>query len=98
MHSVPYYCGILLEINIKIYLKITLIFSNAMWCFPREISDLATGNLSKLDDWKNRGWLLRKKQFKWEINIKLSKISRWIDRKVEGYGRPEKQYEPIQHN
>ena len=26
------------------------------------------------------------------------KLIEWIDRKVEGYGRPEKHYEPIQHN
>ena len=26
------------------------------------------------------------------------KLMKWIDRKVEGYSRPEKPYEPIQHN
>ena len=31
------------------------------------------------------------------FNSKFSKIE-WIDRKVEGYSRPEKHYKPIQHN
>jgi len=26
------------------------------------------------------------------------KLVEWTDRKVEGYSRPEKHYEPIQHN
>ena len=26
------------------------------------------------------------------------KLIEWIKRKVEGYSRPEKHYEPIQHN
>ena len=26
------------------------------------------------------------------------KLIKWIHRKVEGYSRPEKHYEPIQHN
>ena len=26
------------------------------------------------------------------------KLIEWRDRKVEGYNRPEKHYEPIQHN
>ena len=33
--------------------------------------------------------------FSWSFNIKLSKINR-INRKVGGYSRPEKHYEPIQ--
>ena len=39
------------------------------------------------------GWI---KIFSWSFNIILSKINR-INRKVEGYSRPEKHYEPIQH-
>ena len=34
-------CGIMLEINIKRYLKITHIFSSAVCHLPREIFDLA---------------------------------------------------------
>lgn len=36
--------------------------------------------------------------FSWSCNVKLSKISRMNRQKVEGYTRPEKHYEPIQHN
>ena len=33
------------------------------------------------------------------ISISSSqKLIEWIDRKVEGYSRPEKHYEPTQHN
>ena len=39
------YCRIVLEINIKRYLKITHIFSSATWHSPREIFDLATESL-----------------------------------------------------
>ena len=43
-----YHCGIMLEINIKRYLKITHIFSSAMWHLPRQIFDLAIESLSKV--------------------------------------------------
>ena len=39
---------IMLEINIKRYLKITYVFSSAMWHLPREIFDLATENLNQV--------------------------------------------------
>ena len=35
------------------------------------------------------------------VGVSLSssqKLIEWIDRKVEGYHKPEKHYEPIQHN
>ena len=35
------------------------------------------------------------------IGVSISnsqKLAEWIYRKVEGYGRPEKHHEPIQHN
>ena len=35
-----YHCGIMLEINIKRYSKITHILSSAIWHLPREIFDL----------------------------------------------------------
>ena len=38
----------MLEINIKQYLKITHIFSSAMWHLPRQIFDLAIGSLNKI--------------------------------------------------
>ena len=66
-----YHCGIMLEINIKRYLKITHIFSSAMWHLPREIFDLAIENLNKVKDWKNTDGDCEKKAFKWEINIKI---------------------------
>ena len=43
----PYHCGMMLEINIKRYLK-THIFSSAMWHLPREIFDLAIESLDKI--------------------------------------------------
>ena len=77
-----YHCGIMLEINIKRYLKITHIFSSAMWHLPREILNLAFKSLDKLDWEKHQGWLQGRKHLneklesKWEINIKdtLNKI------------------------
>ena len=35
--------------------------------------------------------------FSWGFNVKLSKINR-MNRKIEGYNRPEKHYKPVQHN
>ena len=71
-----YYCGIMLETNIKRF-KITHIFSNAVWHLPRELCDLAIENLNKVRRLKNHGgWLQRRKHLnekimsKWEINIK----------------------------
>ena len=43
-----YHCGIMLEINIKRYLKITHVVSTAMWHLAREIFDLAIESLSKV--------------------------------------------------
>ena len=43
-----YHCGIILEINIKRYLKITHIFSSTMWHLPIEFFDVATENLNKV--------------------------------------------------
>ena len=76
----------MLEINIKRYLKITHIFSSAMWHLPREIFNLAIESLNKLDWKKHQGWLQRRKHLneklelkkrereklesEWEINIK----------------------------
>ena len=54
--------GIMLEINIKRYLKLTHIFSSAMWNLPREFFDLATESLNKVKRLeKHRGWLQRRK-------------------------------------
>ena len=38
----------MLEINIKRYLKITHIFSNAKWRLPREILDLAIESVNRV--------------------------------------------------
>ena len=65
-----YHCGIMLEINIKRYLKITHTFTTAIWHLPREIFDLAIESLNKVKDWKNTEGDCEKKAFKWEINIK----------------------------
>ena len=60
--------GIMLEINIKRYLKITHIFSSATWHLPRDIFDLATESLNKVRRLKkNRGWLQSRKH----LNEKL---------------------------
>ena len=62
---------IMLEINIKRYLKITYVFSSAMWHLPREIFDLATENLNKVKRLKKTQRVIaEKKAFKWEITIK----------------------------
>ena len=42
-----YYCGIMLEISIKRYLKITYIFSSAVRHLPREIFDLDIESLTE---------------------------------------------------
>ena len=63
-----HHCGIMLEINIKRYLKITHIFSSAMCHLPREIFDLAIESLNKVKRLKkHRGWLQRRKH----LNEKL---------------------------
>ena len=79
-----YHCGIMLEINIKRFMKITHVFSSAVWHLPREIFYLAIKSLNKvrLKKEKNTGWWQRRKHLneklvsKWEINIKgiLNKI------------------------
>ena len=60
---------IILEIIIKRYLKITHIFSNAVWHLLREIFDLAFESLNKVRDWKNTEGDCRE-EFKWEIHSK----------------------------
>ena len=56
-----YHCGIMLEINIKRYLKITCKFSSEMWHLPREIFDLAIEGLSKVRRPKNQMVIAEKK-------------------------------------
>ena len=72
-----YHCGIMLEVDIKRYLRITQIFSRATWPLTREIFDLIILSLNKVKRLKrHRGWLQRRKHLneklisKWEINIK----------------------------
>ena len=68
-----YHYGILLKISIKSYLKITNIFSSAMWHLPREIFDLATESLNQVRRLKKQRVTIEKKAFneqsilKWEI-------------------------------
>ena len=57
-----YLCGIMLEINIKRYVKITHIFSSAIWHLLGEIFDL-----TMKASIKQRGWLQRIKH----LNEKL---------------------------
>ena len=69
----------MLEIDIKIYLKITHIFSRTMWHLPREIFDLATESFNKVRKLKKKKKerkkerkrvIAEKNTFKWKINIK----------------------------
>ena len=54
------------------------ILSSAMWHLLREIFDLAIESLSKAKRLKNtRGWLQRRKHFKWKINIKMRTEFQW---------------------
>ena len=66
-----YYCGIIVEISIKRYLKITQTFSRAIWHLPREIFGLAIENLNKAKRLKKSQMVIAEwKHLKWEINIK----------------------------
>ena len=47
----------------------------------------------KLDELR---FLVGKKRFL--VGISISNSKKLIGRKVEGYSRPEKHYEPVQHN
>ena len=60
----------MLEINIKRYLKMTNIFSGAVWHLPREIFDLAIESLNKVKRMKKQRVITEEKSFKWEIDIK----------------------------
>ena len=74
-----YNCGIMLEINIKRYLKIIHIFSSANWHLPREIFDLAIENLNKAKRLKNT------EADSWEdLNEKL--ISKTLKKKAHVFG------------
>ena len=60
-----YHCGIMLEINIKRYLKKTHIVSNTMWHSPREIFNLAIESFNKdrrLENWRV---IAENKAFNW---------------------------------
>ena len=61
----------MLEINIKTDLKITHIFSSAVWYLPREIFNLAIESLNKVRLKKTQKVIAEKKVFKWEISIKM---------------------------
>ena len=61
----------MLETNIERCLKITHIFSSAMWDLPREIFDLAIESLNKVRRLKKQRVIAEKKAFKWEINTKM---------------------------
>ena len=59
----------MLEVNIKRYLKITHVFSRAVWPLLSEIFDLAVKGLSKVG--LKKTVIAEKKAFKWEISIKM---------------------------
>ena len=59
-----YFCEIMLEVIIKRYLKITHIFSSAMWHLPRETFNLAVESLSKVRLKKTQRVTAEKKAFK----------------------------------
>ena len=63
-----YHCTLMLETNMKRYLKITHIFSSVMWQLPR---DLAIENFKKVKRQKTQKVIAEKKEFKWETNIKM---------------------------
>ena len=54
----------MLEVNIKRYLRITHIFSSAVWHLPREIFDLAIGSLSEARRLKKQKVIAEKKALK----------------------------------
>ena len=58
-----YHCGTMLEINIKIYLKITHIFSSVVSHLPRDIFDLAIESLNKVKLGKAQRVIAEKKAF-----------------------------------
>ena len=61
----------MLEINIKIYLKIAYIFSSIVWHLLREIFDFAIESLNKVRLEKAQGVIAEKKAFKWKISINM---------------------------
>ena len=61
-----YHCGIMLEISIKRYLKITHTFPSIIGRLSREIFDLATESLNKV-----KSLIAETKAFKREITIKM---------------------------
>ena len=82
-----YHCGTMLEINIKINLKISHMFSSAVWHLSRKIFDSAIENINKVILKKNRGWLQRRKYLnkkliaKWTIMVHIVLIT--FSKKVE---------------
>ena len=70
-HWFSSHCGIILEIGPKRYLKITHIFSSAVWHLLREILTWPLKASIKLEDWKNTEGTAEMGEFKWEINIKM---------------------------
>ena len=58
------------EVTIKRYLKITHIFSNAMWYLPKDVIDLNIESLKKVRMKKTQKMIAEKKVCKGEINIK----------------------------
>ena len=73
------------EIKFKKKLKITHIFSSAMWHLPREIVDIVIERLNEVKRLKtHRGWLKRRKYLKgkliskWGINIKSTKKKEFL--------------------
>ena len=54
----------ILELNIKRYLKMTHIFSSAMWHLPRETFNLAIESLSKVRLKRTQRVIAEKKAFK----------------------------------
>ena len=50
---------------------------------------------------KHYNYFLSRNKLRFLVGVSVSlsqKLIEWIDREVEGYSRPEKRYEPIQHN
>ena len=62
----------MLEISIKTYLKMTHVFSSAVWHLPEEIYGLAIESLNKVRRLqKHRKWLLRRERLNEKLVSKM---------------------------
>ena len=72
--------------SVPLYIKITLKVDTLRFLLGVSISKTRR---IKIFSWKKKRFL---------VGISISNSKKLIGRKVEGYSRPEKHYEPVQHN